>query len=616
MGERGSQGGRGSAGGDDARRGDGLGHADGPGIADGAPVAEVLAADARAGTQARAGRPPGGLLGGMRIRKKLIVLHTCFSLALAAILLVSLRPAVAKIMDRAEVDEGTLLLRGLARFVENGGDAEAFVASVGGEGTTLRVGTPGQVGISEDVAARVRAAGSEIVRPDAGGEPVTLVMRLPAATGSSRAVAAGDAARPGGGADAERFAVVTARIGEAREAVVQLFVLLVVALLAVYGLVALALEVFVMPQHVYDPIRRMREADEAVRAGRRGQEQIPEALIPRDELGEIMRSRNESIRALREHESALAAALAEIERVATDLKRKNHLLERAQQNLRDADRLASLGMMSAGIAHELNTPLAVLKGLVERLSGAPRAGMDPAQAALMLRVVKRLERLGESLLDFARVRPPESRPARLRELAEEAMTLARLDREAGDIAMDVRVPDDLVIECDADRMVQVLVNLTRNAVDAIRRGEGASRGANAGASVGHVAINAELHERDDGAWATITVVDDGPGIDPDVLPRLFEPFASTTLDARGTGLGLAVSEGIVREHGGVILAKNRTDGRSGAVFEVLMPQRPVSGAGAAVGFDRAARDDGMVGDEGGERARADADAGARHGGTR
>ncbi|MCA9289005.1 MAG: hypothetical protein KDA05_10500, partial [Phycisphaerales bacterium] len=229
----------------------------------------------------------------MRIRKKLIVLHTCFSLALAAILLVSLRPAVAKIMDRAEVDQGTLLLRGLARFVENGGDAAAFVASVDGEGTTLRIGTPGQVGISEDVAASVRAAGSGIVRPEAGGQPVTLVMRLPDAAQRE----AFDGASPGGTPrGTERFGVVTVRIGEAREAVVQLFVLLVVALLAVYGLVALALEVFVMPQHVYDPIRRMREADEAVRAGRRGQEQIPEGLIPRDELGEIMRSRNESIR--------------------------------------------------------------------------------------------------------------------------------------------------------------------------------------------------------------------------------------------------------------------------------------------------------------------------------
>jgi signal transduction histidine kinase len=71
------------------------------------------------------------------------------------------------------------------------------------------------------------------------------------------------------------------------------------------------------------------------------------------------------------------------------------------------------------------------------------------------------------------------------------------------------------------------------------------------------------------------VKDDGPGIDPSILPRLFEPFASTRLDSRGSGLGLAVSEGIVREHGGVILARNRTD-RSGAIFEVVLPASEVS----------------------------------------
>jgi signal transduction histidine kinase len=335
----------------------------------------------------------------------------------------------------------------------------------------------------------------------------------------------------------------------------------------------------------------MREADAAVREGRRDQELIPDAAMPRDELGEIMRSRNESIRALREHETALADALAEIERVATDLKRKNHLLERARQNLRDADRLASLGMMSAGIAHELNTPLAVLKGLVEKLHKDPRAGMEPAQAALMLRVVQRLERLGESLLDFARVRPPMTRRVELRGLVDEAVALVRLDRGAGDIEITSAIPAGMELDCDADRMVQVLVNLTRNAVDAIRRGRGPARaaptadepethpGAPAGPGtrrLGRIAIAAAEQHREGepgpGAWVSITVTDDGPGIDPDILPRLFEPFASTTLDARGTGLGLAVSEGIIREHGGVLLAKNRDDGHSGAVFEIVMPR--------------------------------------------
>jgi signal transduction histidine kinase len=207
-----------------------------------------------------------------------------------------------------------------------------------------------------------------------------------------------------------RFVRVSVRIPEARRAVLQLYGLTAAALLAVYGLVAAALELFVLPQNVYSPIRRLLDADAAVQAGQQDRELIPEEVMPADELGEIMRSRNESIVALRRGERALGEALAELETFATDLTRKNHLLQTAQRNLADADRLASLGMMSAGLAHELNTPLTVLKGLVEKLHENPERGIDREHAALMLRVVKRLERLGESLLDFARVRPPETRP--------------------------------------------------------------------------------------------------------------------------------------------------------------------------------------------------------------
>jgi signal transduction histidine kinase len=71
-------------------------------------------------------------------------------------------------------------------------------------------------------------------------------------------------------------------------------------------------------------------------------------------------------------------------------------------------------------------------------------------------------------------------------------------------------------------------------------------------------------------WLSLQIADNGPGIDPEVLPHLFEPFVSTRLDSRGTGLGLAVSEGIIREHGGLLLARNRVQPR-GAVFEILLP---------------------------------------------
>lgn len=517
----------------------------------------------------RSGRP-GGFLGGMRVRKKLMFLHTGFSLGLAAILLIALRPAISEVVDQAEMNEAALILRqALDAAAPRAGSPEPpgedWLARISPH-ARLRTGPERELGLTP---AAVSLARSEPFR----------VIPAYAFEQEACAVAYVDS----GGGQGE-FWVATTQIPAARSAVVQLYALVTAALLAVYALVAAALELFVLPQNVYLPIRRMLDADIAVQQGRKDQELIPEEVIPADELGEIMRSRNESILALRRHEKALAEALAELERVATDLTRKNHLLEAARRNLADADRLASLGMMSAGIAHELNTPLAVLTGLVEQLSADPRAGVDPAQAALMLRVVRRLERLSDSLLDFARARPPRSAPVMLRQVVEEAATLVRIDREARDVTLVNEVPDGLTVECDGDRIVQVFVNLIRNGIDAIRthppeRSDGEGR----------VSVAADTSVKDGRDWVSVTVTDNGPGIDPDVLPRLFEPFASTRLDSHGTGLGLAVADGIIREHGGLILVRNVSDG-PGAVFEVILPvmQTPYPD-GDAVGPARAGR---------------------------
>ena len=497
-------------------------------------------------------RPARGLLAGMRIRKKLIFLHTAFSVALTTVLLVALWPAIEQVVARAEASEADLAIW---RAIETG---EARVVLRDGLVVAER-GDARSLGLSERLATQAT---------EARGEPVP----LPPERGRTSRVAA---AEPG------VFVLGRATIPEARRAVVGVYALLVVSMLLIYALIAAALEVFVLPQHVYGPIRRMLSADTAVQRGDEGSELIPDELIPRDELGEIMRSRNASVRALREHERALADALERLEEVATDLKRKNHLLETAQRNLEGADRLASLGMMSAGIAHELNTPLSVAKGLTEKLNASGGRGLNEAEAALLGRVVGRLERLSESLLDFARAREPETRPTRLIEILDEAATLVRLDRGAVDVAIHCDADPGLMIEVDGDRMVQVFVNLIRNAVDAIKGGPvvpGVTPDGEGG--VGEVRVGASALSRDGGRWVTVRIVDDGPGIDPDVLPSLFEPFVSTRLDHQGTGLGLAVAEGIVREHGGTVIARNRTD-RRGAVFEVMLPAGPSERAARA-----------------------------------
>ncbi|MFA6044295.1 MAG: HAMP domain-containing sensor histidine kinase [Phycisphaerales bacterium] len=485
-----------------------------------------------------------GFLGGMRIRKKLVFLHTVFSLALAGALLVALRPAIGEVVVRAELDEARVLLEALVPALTSPDAADAAKARLNADETLLKAGTAQELGLATDIVAQATASPGRAVVAQATAFGPGAAIFLPG--------------RPG---EEPIFHVMRVQISDARSAVVRLYGLMVLALLGVYALVAITLEVLVLPQAVYAPIRRMLAADRAVQESRPGEELIPEALIPGDELGEIMRSRNDAIARLRKQEAALAQALSQLEAVATDMRRKNHLLETARRNLTDADRLASLGMMSAGIAHELNTPLAVLKGLTEKLHASPVHSVPASDAALMLRVVGRLEKLGESLLDFARARPAAAQPVRVRGIIEEAMTLVRLDREGAEISLVCDVDDATLAQCDGDRMVQVFVNLVRNAVDAIRGG---------GRRAGRVVVTAIPSQRDGRPWVSIMVTDDGPGIDAAVLPRLFEPFVSTRLDSRGTGLGLAVAEGIVREHGGVLLARNRSD-HPGAIFEVLLP---------------------------------------------
>jgi signal transduction histidine kinase len=507
----------------------------------------------------RTSRRVGGFLWGMRVRKKVLFLHTLFFLGLAAVLLIPLRPAITDVVEQAEVSEARMILRlAMSQAAVLNGTTPA--AESLGE-SQIRHGSADELGLDATTANLARASPGRAVGALIRGETPGAVAFVP------------------GGADGQ-FWLAAVRIPESRRAVLQLYLLTAVALLAVYALVAAALELFVLPQHVYGPISRMLDADLAVQEGNKDQEIISDAMIPADELGEIMRSRNRTVLALRSHEAALADALAELERVANDLKRKNHLLEAARRNLADADRLASLGMMSAGIAHELNTPLAVVKGLAEKLNADPEKRLDPAQAALMVRVVRRLERLGESLLDFARVRSPETQPAQVRTIVEEAATLVRLDRDRGGPPVEIvnAVPDAMLVECDADRMVQVLVNLLRNSCDAIRSAAGATSGS--GDSDHRVTVSAEVSEKDGQDWVSISVTDDGPGIDPDLISRLFEPFASTRLDAHGTGLGLAVAEGIVREHGGLILARNRSN-TTGATFEIMLPVKAVPHAAAA-----------------------------------
>jgi signal transduction histidine kinase len=307
----------------------------------------------------------------------------------------------------------------------------------------------------------------------------------------------------------------------------------------IYILAVVLLESAIMPLYVYRPLRKLLAADAATQAGDREREMIPPEDILGDEIGQIMRSRNETVSALRRREDELAAALRRLE---------------------EQDRLVSLGLLSASVAHELNTPLAVLNGSLEKLIETTRDAPTLERLARMQRVTQRLRRISESLVDFSKVRRDQMEPTAILPLIDEAWSLVAIDEKSSSVEFSNQVRAEHRVTGNSDRLLQVFVNLLRNALNATQ---------SSGNPPGRIEVGSRRELREGKPSIVITVEDNGHGIPAHVLPDIFDAFVTERLDARGTGLGLTVAEGIITQHGGAITASNRPQG--GACLEVSLP---------------------------------------------
>jgi signal transduction histidine kinase len=322
-------------------------------------------------------------------------------------------------------------------------------------------------------------------------------------------------------------------------ALVRAKVTLFLVLGGIYILAVVLLESAIMPLYVYRPLRKLLAADAATQAGDREREMIPAEDILGDEIGQIMRSRNETVSALRHREDELAAALKRLE---------------------EQDRLVSLGLLSASVAHELNTPLAVLNGSLEKLIETTRDAPTLERLARMQRVTQRLRRISESLVDFSRVRKDRMEPTAILPLIDEAWSLVAIDEKSSNVEFSNHVRPEHRVTGNSDRLLQVFVNLLRNALNATQSSVNAP---------GRIEVRSRRELREGKPSIVITVEDNGHGIPAHVLPDIFDAFVTERLDARGTGLGLTVAEGIITQHGGAITASNRVQG--GACLEVSLP---------------------------------------------
>jgi signal transduction histidine kinase len=238
-------------------------------------------------------------------------------------------------------------------------------------------------------------------------------------------------------------------------------------------------------------------------------------------------------------------------------------LARTQKELIDRERMAALGELSASIAHEVRNPLGVIFNSV----GSLRRILKPqGDAALLLDIVgeeaDRLNRMVADLLDYSRPVQPALQPVPLRPLFEEAIASARQQAGAGAeaVAAAVRVADDAAtVRADARLLRQALVNLFLNAFQAMPR-------------TGRLEVRTSLAAVEGRPFAEIVVQDTGPGIPPDVVDKIFQPFFTTK--ATGTGLGLAVVRRIVEGHGGSIELSRLNPG---AEFKLRLPLEAHSG---------------------------------------
>jgi two-component system, NtrC family, sensor kinase len=220
----------------------------------------------------------------------------------------------------------------------------------------------------------------------------------------------------------------------------------------------------------------------------------------------------------------------------------------AQESVRHADRLTTVGKLAAGVAHELGTPLNVVDGRARMIASSQ---LEPAAIARSARIISEqvtaMTRIIRQLLDFARRRAPERTIEPLQPLVAQVLELLRPLALKHQVTLAPHVPEQLKLSIDAAAIGQVMTNLVVNAIQAMER-------------PGEVRVRATEEVRappphmggPSRAWVRIDVEDSGPGIRPEIRAHIFEPFFTTKGVGEGTGLGLSVSYGIIQDHGGWI----------------------------------------------------------------
>lgn len=229
-------------------------------------------------------------------------------------------------------------------------------------------------------------------------------------------------------------------------------------------------------------------------------------------------------------------------------------LRRLERQLAQSGKLAAIGELAAGVAHEINNPLFAILGLVEFLLKEAEPGTKTHERLTLIdKTGHQIKEIVAALLDFAREPTDAHVQFSLTAAVREAVELLRCASAAKGVELTEEYPsDEIEVVGSPNQIKQIVVNLVRNAQQAMPEG-------------GTVRVTVG----EDAGGAVVSVADDGPGIPPDVLPRIFEPFFTTRRAGGGSGLGLAVSHGLAAMHGGEILVDSAPG--DGTTFTLRLP---------------------------------------------
>jgi len=296
---------------------------------------------------------------------------------------------------------------------------------------------------------------------------------------------------------------------------------------AISGAIPSCILILVIVKILSRPLRELTEVALDVSRGNYGAET---PLSSNDELGVLASSFNTMSR-----------------KMAEDIAR----LKQINQAMVQTEKLATAGSLATSVAHEVNNPLAAISSLVQSLLARAEEERDRETLRLIISQITRISGVLRDLMDFARPKLPEPRPTDLNQVLTKSIELASYDKRFKKLTIRTEFSPLPLLQLDPDRMQQVFLNLLLNARDAI--GDGAESGE----------ILVSTHAPDGEVLAEIA--DNGTGIAPELLPRIFDPFVTTKAKGQGTGLGLAVCHSIVAAQGGRISAANN---ERGSVFTV------------------------------------------------